>query len=345
MRTVGARSLPASSCGRCCERLAVAPPAGGADLPVASDQGVIPASAGGTQDVFMRALGEDLRKRFGQTLVIENRPGGNFNIGARACAEAPPDGYTICMLPNEALVYNKLLFKKIPVRSGEGFRADHQSVLRDPGDRGECRPQGEEPGRARRAVEGEAQDPELHRARAAALGVHGELQEAAPAPTWCGCRSAAAARPSTACSRARRRSRSPGSRTGRRICRPARSSGWRSTPASALPLIPDVPTLDELGYKIDLTRVYFGIVAPAGTPKPILERLRNEMAAGHQRPGLPREASDVARPRAGRQHARRIRALPGRGPARRPPASSRTPASSRNSGSDSSAACGARHAR
>jgi tripartite-type tricarboxylate transporter receptor subunit TctC len=43
-------------------------------------------------------------------------------------------------------------------------------------------------------------------------------------------------------------------------------------------VIPDVPTIGELGYKIDLTRVYFGIVAPAGTPKPILDRLRNEMA-------------------------------------------------------------------
>jgi tripartite-type tricarboxylate transporter receptor subunit TctC len=46
-----------------------------------------------------------------------------------------------------------------------------------------------------------------------------------------------------------------------------------------LPVISDVPTLGELGHKIDLTRVYFGIVAPAGTPKPILERLRNDMAA------------------------------------------------------------------
>ena len=82
---------------------------------------MIPASAGGTQDVFMRALGEDLRKRLGQPLVIENRPGGNFNIGARACAEAPPDGYTICMLPNEALVYNKLLFKKIPYDPEKDF--------------------------------------------------------------------------------------------------------------------------------------------------------------------------------------------------------------------------------
>ena len=45
-----------------------------------------------------------------------------------------------------------------------------------------------------------------------------------------------------------------------------------------LPMIPDVPTIGELGYKIDLTRVYFGIVAPAGSPRPILERLRNEIA-------------------------------------------------------------------
>ena len=92
--------------------LAFASPAAAQSYPSRPIKVIIPASAGGTQDVFMRALGEDLRKRLGQTLVIENRPGGNFNIGARACANSAPDGYTICMLPNEALVYNKLLFEK-----------------------------------------------------------------------------------------------------------------------------------------------------------------------------------------------------------------------------------------
>src|SRR5262245_36157885 len=99
--------------------LGLAPPAGAqTSRPI---KVIIPASAGGTQDVFMRALGEDLRKRFGHTLVIDNRPGGNFNIGARACAESPPDGYTICMLPNEALVYNQFLFKKIPYDPAKDF--------------------------------------------------------------------------------------------------------------------------------------------------------------------------------------------------------------------------------
>src|SRR5262249_24955903 len=70
-------------------------------------------SAGGTSDIFMRALAEEMRKSLGQPIVIENRPGGAFNIGARACAESPPDGYTICILPGEPLAVNQYLFKSL----------------------------------------------------------------------------------------------------------------------------------------------------------------------------------------------------------------------------------------
>lgn len=52
-------------------------------------------SAGGLSDIFMRVLGEELHKSLGQPIIIENRPGGLGNIGARACTEAQPDGYTI----------------------------------------------------------------------------------------------------------------------------------------------------------------------------------------------------------------------------------------------------------
>lgn len=68
-------------------------------------------AAGGISDIFMRTLGEELYKRWGQPVIIENRPGGNFNIGSRACAEAPPDGYTICIMSNEAVTYNLYLYK------------------------------------------------------------------------------------------------------------------------------------------------------------------------------------------------------------------------------------------
>src|SRR5262245_47069525 len=67
----------------------------------------------GPSDSFMRALGDELPKRLGQPSVIENRPGGAFNIGTRACAEAAPDGYTICIIPGEPLVFNQFLFKTL----------------------------------------------------------------------------------------------------------------------------------------------------------------------------------------------------------------------------------------
>ena len=62
----------------------------------------------------MRTLGEALHKKWGQPVIVENRPGGNFNIGTRACAESPPDGYTICIISNEAPTYNLYMYKNLP---------------------------------------------------------------------------------------------------------------------------------------------------------------------------------------------------------------------------------------
>ncbi len=71
-------------------------------------------SAGGLSDIFMRVLGEELHKSLGQPIIVENRPGGLGNIAARACTEAQPDGYTICIINADPLVYNPYLFKKLP---------------------------------------------------------------------------------------------------------------------------------------------------------------------------------------------------------------------------------------
>jgi tripartite-type tricarboxylate transporter receptor subunit TctC len=71
-------------------------------------------SAGGLSDIFMRALGEEIRQRWGQPLIIENRPGGSMNVGTRACADSPPDGYTICITNADAMTYNQFLFKSMP---------------------------------------------------------------------------------------------------------------------------------------------------------------------------------------------------------------------------------------
>ena len=69
-------------------------------------------SAGGTSDIFVRALGDELQRSWSQPLVIENRPGGGMNIAGRACAEAPNDGYTLCILPGETLVLNQFTLEQ-----------------------------------------------------------------------------------------------------------------------------------------------------------------------------------------------------------------------------------------
>ncbi len=88
-------------------------PASAQDYPAKPIRIITVTSAGGTSDIFIRALADEMRKSLGQPIVIENRPGGAFNIGARTCAELPPDGYTICILPGEPLVFNQFLYKSL----------------------------------------------------------------------------------------------------------------------------------------------------------------------------------------------------------------------------------------
>src|SRR5262249_58189570 len=59
--------------------------------------------------------------RGGKPVVAENRPGGAWNSGARACADAPPEGYTICIMPGEPLAYNQFLYKKLSFDPAKDF--------------------------------------------------------------------------------------------------------------------------------------------------------------------------------------------------------------------------------
>src|SRR5262245_42754970 len=58
------------------------------EYPARTIRTIIPLAAGGGGDVFTRALADELQKALGAAVVVENRPGGALNIGARACAEA-----------------------------------------------------------------------------------------------------------------------------------------------------------------------------------------------------------------------------------------------------------------
>src|SRR5919198_5334740 len=102
--------------------MALAGPSFAQDYPTRPVRALTTTSAGGISDVFMRALGDELLKRWGQPIVVENRPGGMQNVGARACTEAPPDGYTICILNAEPIAYNQFLLKSMPFDPEKGLQ-------------------------------------------------------------------------------------------------------------------------------------------------------------------------------------------------------------------------------
>jgi tripartite-type tricarboxylate transporter receptor subunit TctC len=251
--------------------------ASGQDYPTRPIRAFTATSAGGTSDIFLRLIGEEIHKRWGQPLVVENRAGGGMTIGGRACAEAPNDGYTICMLPAETLAYNQFLFKKLPYDPAKDFEPITNPFFNE-----------------QVLVAGAALNVKT-------LDELAALSKAKP-------KTLSYTVPSVPLALFMDKWKE---KTGADLVRvPFKGGGdavngvlTGSTPvaffglanwishlqagtvrglavdsAQRSPLLPEVPTLAELGYRDNLTRVYFGIVAPAGTPKPIINKLRDEIA-------------------------------------------------------------------
>ena len=73
---------------------------------------IVPYSAGGPADIYARFVGDRLQKQTGQPFVVENRPGAGAIIGTDAVAKSAPDGYTLLMMSNTHTVNESLITKK-----------------------------------------------------------------------------------------------------------------------------------------------------------------------------------------------------------------------------------------
>ena len=84
------------------------------DFPSRAIHIVVPFPAGGPADVASRLLGQKMSEDWRQPVIIDNRPGGNTVIGAQQVAKAAPDGYTLLMAIDSTLVMNQYLYKSLP---------------------------------------------------------------------------------------------------------------------------------------------------------------------------------------------------------------------------------------
>ena len=81
---------------------------------------IVPYTPGGFNDTLARTVGQKLQEAWGQSVIVDNRPGGGTLIGTEMAAKAAPDGYTLYMVPF-AFAVNPSLFKKLPYDSIKDF--------------------------------------------------------------------------------------------------------------------------------------------------------------------------------------------------------------------------------
>lgn len=120
--------------------VAVSPqPAAGQDYPSRPIRIVVPFAAGGPADIYARFIGQRLQDALGQPFVIDNKPGGGSVIGTDLAAKSAPDGYTLLMMSNAHTVNESLIPNKpfallrdfvpvAPVNSSDLVMVVHPSV-------------------------------------------------------------------------------------------------------------------------------------------------------------------------------------------------------------------------
>jgi tripartite-type tricarboxylate transporter receptor subunit TctC len=97
----------AAACGAWC----LIGTASAQNYPVKTVRIIVPYPAGGTSDILARLLSAKLNDVFGQTIIVDNRPGANGNIGADLVAKSAPDGYTMLLADLGALTISPSIYK------------------------------------------------------------------------------------------------------------------------------------------------------------------------------------------------------------------------------------------
>ncbi|MBS0508010.1 MAG: tripartite tricarboxylate transporter substrate binding protein [Proteobacteria bacterium] len=235
---------------------------------------VVPFAPGGTTDILARIVGQGLQTELGQPFIVDNRAGAGGNIGASLAAKAPADGYTLFMGTVGTHAINQALYKKMPFDPVKDFAPISRVatvpnlLVANPKEPYKTVKEliayaKQHPGKVTFGSPGSGASPhvsgELFKSMTGTDLLHVPYKGSAPAMT---------------------------DLLGGQInimfdnmpsaIQHVRSGKLRPiavTTAKRSPELPDVPTIAEAGVPGYEAMSWFGLFAPAGTPKPVLDRL------------------------------------------------------------------------
>jgi tripartite-type tricarboxylate transporter receptor subunit TctC len=238
---------------------------------------IVPYPPGSGTDIVARLLGQRIGESWGQPMVVDNRPGAGAIVGVEATAKAPPDGYTIGIADTGPLAINPALYPKLPYDPLRDF-APVIEVAKLPfmlvahpslgvSSVGELIAAAKRaPGRINYASVGNGSAvhlaTELFRKQAGIDLVHIPYKGSAPALNDV----VAGTTPVMFVNLL----------SGLQHVKSGRLRALAVATSSRVRALPDVPTVAEAGVPGYEFQAWFGIVAPAATPAPILDRLNAE---------------------------------------------------------------------
>ena len=251
--------------------------AGAEDYPTRPIRVVVPFSPGGAVDGPMRLIAQEMSKSMGAGVIVDNKPGAGATIGADAVAKSPPDGYTL-LLASQTNVISATLYPKLPYDAVEDF-VPISLIGREPGVL-VVNPSlpvktfqefvayvKERPGKVDYASSGNGSGQHLFMALlASTVGLkmnHIPYRGSGQATTDLLGGTVQASIPGTA------------GMVGH--IKAGKLRALAVTGAKRSSQLPDVPTLAESGVPGYEAYVWMGLMAPKGTPPPIIDKLHREV--------------------------------------------------------------------
>lgn len=258
---------------------------------------VVPFAPGGASDVLARLVGQKLAERLGQPVVVENRPGAATTVGAAEVARAPADGYTLLLAPAPfviaPLMYQNLPYDAVRDFTGVALLASSPLVLTAHPSVAATTPQEllalakAKPGTIMYGSPGNGSVPhlatELFKMRTGTDFTHVPYKGGGPAVTDL-----------------------VAGHIGVMFASPIEVSQHVSagklkyivaSTKERVPSLPNVPTVGELGIASFDVVAWFGIVAPAATPKDIVAKLSQQigliLAAPEVKEKLAAQGADI----------------------------------------------------